>query len=156
MSTVRCPTCGEIVDAGPDPYCWGCDKTLSGADASSESRLPPVMRQARQDAGWGRIVLGVLGAMVLAGMFGIGGGWSPAVFIVLIVSVAFIKSVAAADSGTAAAVTGTLNVILKIFAVLFVIGLVLAVGAFVFIYIVCLSQGGGGGGGGGGGWGLGG
>ncbi len=152
MSIVRCPTCGEIVDAGPDPYCWGCGKTLSGADASSEPRLPPVMRQARQDAGWGRIVLGVLGAMVLAGMFGIGGGGSPAVFIVLIVSVAFIKSVAsqrAADSETAAAVTGVLNVILKIFAVLFVIGLVLAVGAFVFIYIVCLSQGGGGGGGGG-------
>ena len=154
MSIVRCPTCGEIVEGGPDPYCWGCGKSLSGADASAELRLPAAMREARQDAGAGRVVLAVLGALVLAGMIGIGGGWSPGVILVIIIiSAAFTKSVAsqhAADSGTAAAVTGILDVILKVLAVLFIAGVVLAVGAFAFVYIVCLSQGGGGGWGGGG------
>ena len=141
MSIVRCPTCGEIVDAGPDPYCWGCGKSLSGADASAESRLPPVMREARQDAGAGRIVLAALGAMVLAGLFE-SWGWPLGGVFVLILLAAFTRSVAsqrAADSRAAAAVAGILTVVLRVVAVLFIIGLVLVVGAFVFWYIACLS-----------------
>lgn len=146
MSTQRCWTCGGIVDTKISRFCPGCGATLSGAYSDDEPLLPPVMREAKQDAGAGRIVLSVLGALVLAGMFGATGAGPFGVLLVLAIGGAFIKSVAsqnAAESEAAAAVTGVLDLILRGLAILFVIGIVLAVGTFVFIYIVCLTQGGG-------------
>ncbi len=150
MSVVRCRTCGEIVDAGPELYCWGCGKPVSEADASSELRLPAATREARRDIGVGDAVLTTLGVLVLAGLLGVW-GWPPAIILILVVVIilAFARSVAgqrAADSGPAAAVAGILTVVVRVFAVIFIVGLILVVGAFVFIYIVCLSQEGGRGG----------
>ncbi len=104
------------------------------------------MREARQDAGAGRVVLATLGVMVLGGLIGINGGWPLGVVFVVIVA-AFTKSVSSqsvADGGTAAGGAGILAGVLRGLAMLFFAGLILVVGAFVFLYIVCLSQGGGG------------
>ena len=146
MSTVRCPTCGEVLDAGPESYCWGCGKMLSGARGDDELRLPPVMRQARQDAGAGSVILTVLGVMLLGGLVVTTWGWSLGLVFIFI-TVGFARSMVsqrAGDHATTAAVTGVFDVVLRVIAILFVGGFVLVVGAFVFLYIVCLSSGKGG------------
>lgn len=142
MSVVRCPTCGELVDDGPDPYCWGCGKTLSGIDADDGLRLPPVMREARRDATRGGAALTALGVMVLGGLAANSWGW-PVGLVLIVIIVAFTRSAAhqsAGDGGAGAAVAGVLDVVLRVCAWLFIGGIILAAGAFVFLYIICLTQ----------------